>query len=589
MHLFKPVIVRYIGPGGRRVPKGTAGARKVRLRARKWYGEYRDAEGRLRRVPLASDKQAAHQLLARCVKEAERGQAGMIDPFGEQRCRPLKGHVEDYQRYLSGKGDCPDHITLTIARIRRTLDGCEFKCIGDINPGGVIEWLAEVRKATGAAHTERKSISIATRNGYLTALKGFCRWLVNDGRTGHDPIVHVARLNPKPDIRRERRALLPDEFACLLHTTRPSANEFRGLTGEDRYMLYATAVGTGLRASELASLTPALFDLDTGLPVVHVKAAYTKNRDDATQPLAPVLAKALRLYLAGKPPGRPVWPGTWVERAAVMFRKDLAAARLEWIANANSEEQQRTRRENADFLSYQDKQEQVLDFHALRHSFITMLARGGIHPKVAQTLARHSTITLTMDRYAHVALSDRAAAVECLPLTFPMQGNANQLAAESQQVQVGEIDMRVVAPGVAVPAGIPGQEMALRDAGRQLVATSANECNSCSEGSLSGVKQPLTLPDARVREGTRTPNPQIHNLPNSTSKSRPPGALQQPEAAGCTPGCTSKADHELVQVVNAWPRLADHIKATILTLIAACGTTIGQRNDKERQVAEDRP
>ena len=39
-------------------------------------------------------------------------------------------------------------------------------------------------------------------------------------------------------------------------------------------------------------------------------------------------------------------------------------------------------------------------FHALRHTFITNLARSGVHPKTAQSLARHSTITLTMDRYS---------------------------------------------------------------------------------------------------------------------------------------------------------------------------------------------
>lgn len=43
------------------------------------------------------------------------------------------------------------------------------------------------------------------------------------------------------------------------------------------------------------------------------------------------------------------------------------------------------------------------------------MARAGVTPKVAQTLARHSTITLTMDRYAHVALADQTAALDALP------------------------------------------------------------------------------------------------------------------------------------------------------------------------------
>ena len=39
----------------------------------------------------------------------------------------------------------------------------------------------------------------------------------------------------------------------------------------------------------------------------------------------------------------------------------------------------------------------MADFHALRHTFVSNLANS----KMAQPLARHSTITLTMDRYTH--------------------------------------------------------------------------------------------------------------------------------------------------------------------------------------------
>ncbi len=57
----------------------------------------------------------------------------------------------------------------------------------------------------------------------------------------------------------------------------------------------------------------------------------------------------------------------------------------------------------------------MFDFHALRHQFISMLAKAGVHPKTAQELARHSTITLTMDHYTHVGLYDLAAALSSIP------------------------------------------------------------------------------------------------------------------------------------------------------------------------------
>ena len=39
----------------------------------------------------------------------------------------------------------------------------------------------------------------------------------------------------------------------------------------------------------------------------------------------------------------------------------------------------------------------VFDFHSFRHTFITNLVKGGASPKIAQGLARHSKITVTMD------------------------------------------------------------------------------------------------------------------------------------------------------------------------------------------------
>ncbi len=55
----------------------------------------------------------------------------------------------------------------------------------------------------------------------------------------------------------------------------------------------------------------------------------------------------------------------------------------------------------------------------LRHSFISNLARAGVHPRTAQSLARHSSITLTMDRYTHSLREHDRAALESLPKLEP--------------------------------------------------------------------------------------------------------------------------------------------------------------------------
>jgi len=83
------------------------------------------------------------------------------------------------------------------------------------------------------------------------------------------------------------------------------------------------------------------------------------------------------------------------------------------------------------------------DFHALRRKFITELVKAGVQPKDAKELARHSTIVLTMDRYAHVTLKDTAAALAKLagPTVTSGRGVAPGVAEKgNEQVQSGAME-----------------------------------------------------------------------------------------------------------------------------------------------------
>src|SRR5207302_737106 len=118
----------------------------------------------------------------------------------------------------------------------------------------------------------------ATVNAYLRAVKSFAAWLVRDRRTGINPLSHLSGGNARLDLRHERRALDVEELRLLLDAARASDREFRGLAGVDRAMLYATAMGTGFRAGEMASLRPESFDLDGTTPTATVEAGFAKNR-----------------------------------------------------------------------------------------------------------------------------------------------------------------------------------------------------------------------------------------------------------------------------------------------------------------------
>jgi integrase len=110
-----------------------------------------------------------------------------------------------------------------------------------------------------------RGAGVATSNHYLTAVKGFTRWLVRDGRAPLDPLACLSRMNADADVRVGRRALPPAEFAAFLEAAR-TGRPFRGLAGPDRAAVYHLSARTGLRASELASLVPASFDFSAGRP-----------------------------------------------------------------------------------------------------------------------------------------------------------------------------------------------------------------------------------------------------------------------------------------------------------------------------------
>ena len=79
--------------------------RKSQRRTKKWYGQFTDAGGIARRVPLSANKTAAQQMLNELVRKAELGKIGIGDPYCEHRKRQLAEHLLDFQRCLESKGN----------------------------------------------------------------------------------------------------------------------------------------------------------------------------------------------------------------------------------------------------------------------------------------------------------------------------------------------------------------------------------------------------------------------------------------------------------------------------------------------------
>jgi hypothetical protein len=102
-------------------------------------------------------------------------------------------------------------------------------------------------------------------------------------------------------------------------------------------------------------------------------------------------------------------------------------------------------------IAHWDDSKRVVDFHALRHTFITSLANGGVHPKTAQMLARHSDINMTMSRYTHSLRGAEAAALSALPdYSVPAVGEAKKTGTDDAPVGGGN--------GGGVPPGKSGAQ-----------------------------------------------------------------------------------------------------------------------------------
>jgi len=166
---------------------------------------------------------------------------------------------------------------------------------------------------------------------------------------------------------------------------------------------------------------------------VTVAAGYSKRRREDTLPLREPTATLLRSYVATKLPAASLFtmPPRW--DVADMLRQDMEAARNAWLAEVKGDPKLAEQRERSDFLKPTDAAGQVADFHALRHTFISNLARGGVHPKLAQDLARHSDINLTLGRYSHTVLGEQGDALAALPdLTGPTRQEQRATGTDGQ-------------------------------------------------------------------------------------------------------------------------------------------------------------
>jgi len=442
---------------------GRDGADRLLVEARTFVAKYRDGAGIVRTTATGCrDETAARRVLADLERRAELVKAGVMtageDSVADHQGIPLDSHFRDYLDHQEVAGVSPARIKDTRYQLGRIARDCGFRTLRDLDAGTFERWLTRCKNDGMAA---------GTRNRYRESLVGFTNWCVAAGRLLVNPVANVPLADVKTERKRLRRAMSEGELCRLLDAARrrplvdmmtvrrgtkkgEAVAELRDDTrrrlerlGYERALIYKTYLLTGLRKSELASLTVGQLDLDADPPFLTLDAADEKNRQGNSLPLRADLAAELREWLVSK-------AVTYQDaaRKALTVKLDSEAVqagkrgRRDSVRRQGQACQQATglppdapvftvptgllRILNRDLafagIPKVDERGRTVDVHALRHSFGTHLSRAGVPPRTAQAAMRHSSVDLTMNVYTDPRLLDVSGAINRLP-HLPLDGS----------------------------------------------------------------------------------------------------------------------------------------------------------------------
>jgi len=355
-----------------------AGARKRPNPGGKFQAWFVDAAGKRQFFTGTHDRRETLAMARKLEDEHKQVRLGYREPPRSASKHAARLYSEAVGEYVSwglscggrgGRGWAKIHARQKQKNLEWWAEHLGLASLGDL-PGILPRAEAALRELQGRGLSGK---SIMDR---VESIKSFCRWAERRGFLDHDPTKGLTRFDTTPT--RIYRALTREELAKLL-----------AAVPEERQLIYTLAVATGLRRSELKTLKVS--DLNLDMQALNLRAEITKNKKSGLQPLSPWLLDWLLAATQGSDPDAPLlagFPGNPTET----FYKDLKAAGIpRFVVGEGS-----------------------ATLHSLRVTFATLLIEEGADIKTAQTLMRHSTPTLTLNRYAKARrerLVDAAAKV----------------------------------------------------------------------------------------------------------------------------------------------------------------------------------
>ncbi|MEI6127525.1 MAG: site-specific tyrosine recombinase XerD [Pseudomonadota bacterium] len=220
---------------------------------------------------------------------------------------------------------------------------------------------------------QKNGLSSRSLSRMLSSIKTFYNFLVSEGILAQSPFqdVQTPRIEQKlPGV------LSQDEVTALIHA--PDTDTFSGLRDRAFFeVLYAT----GLRVSELISLTTENVNLEAGFLIV-----VGKGSKERIVPLGEAAIACLKRYLMESRPhmmSRRVHSYVFVNRAGEkMSRQGFWKILKKYCLTAGIAKR--------------------ISPHTLRHSFATHILEGGADLRSVQVMLGHSDIATTQI-YTHMA------------------------------------------------------------------------------------------------------------------------------------------------------------------------------------------
>jgi integrase len=375
-----------------------------------WIAAWKDESGTWRHKTGTASKDDTLRMGRRLEREAKAKSLRRIgsDPFEQHKEAPISEHVDAYVATLQRRQRSSDYVSQIRAILLRVIEAAAIKSIGEIDVvriGDAIDGLPRQQGKYAKSSPAAGEASLRTKATYASRMRSFARWLVKAQRLRSNPLeaLEFQDDHGQSPAKRKRRALSRPEASKLLAaaesrplnellTSRRGKNrgalaatcrsdravERARLRGKARKTIYMLALWTGLRRNEIKQLRWGDLKLEGDRPSIDLRAATAKSRKAARIPVHEELRQALHEWreAQAEPPSASssLFPSLPDMKA---FRADLALAGIRFEVPGRG----------------------VVDFHALRKTFGTWLAAGGIPRRLRQAAMRHASPELTETTY----------------------------------------------------------------------------------------------------------------------------------------------------------------------------------------------